>query len=56
MGVHEDYHRPSDTVDKIEFDLLQKRTQLVFYTSWVIANRDQRLVVDKLQNTQIKSK
>lgn len=55
-GVHDDYHRPSDTVDKIEFDLLQKRTQLVFYTSWVIANRDQKLVVDKLQNTQIKSK
>ena len=53
-GVHEDYHRPTDTVDKIEFDLLQKRTQLVFYTSWVIANRDQRLMVDKLQNTKLK--
>jgi len=53
-GVHDDYHRPSDTVDKIEFDLLQKRAQLVFYTSWVIANRDQRLVVDKPQNTEVK--
>lgn len=52
-GVHDDYHRPTDTVDKIEFDLLQKRTQLVFYTSWVIANRDRRLVIDKLQNTEI---
>ncbi len=48
-GVHEDYHRPTDTVDKIEFDLLQKRAQLIFYTAWVIANRDHRPVVDKLQ-------
>lgn len=52
-GVHDDYHQPTDTVDKIEFDLLQKRAQLVFYTSWFIANRDQRLVVDKLQDTEI---
>lgn len=46
-GTHEDYHKPTDTVDKIEFDLLKKRTHLVFYTAWEIANRDQRLVVDK---------
>ncbi len=46
-GVHEDYHRPSDEVDKIEFDQLAKRAQLVFYTAWEIANRDGRLVVDK---------
>jgi hypothetical protein len=52
-GVHDDYHRPTDTIDKIEFDLLQKRAQLVFYTSWIIANREQRLVVDKLQDTEI---
>jgi hypothetical protein len=26
---------------------LKKRTHLVFYTAWEIANRDQRLVVDK---------
>ncbi|MCF6360717.1 MAG: M28 family peptidase [Cyclobacteriaceae bacterium] len=46
-GTHDDYHKPTDTVDKIEFDLLQKRAQLVFYTAWVISNRDERLVVDK---------
>lgn len=46
-GVHEDYHKHTDTVDKIEFDMLQKRAQLVFYTAWEIANRDGRLVVDK---------
>ena len=46
-GVHVDYHKPTDTVDKIEFDMLQKRAQLVFYTAWEIANRDDRLVIDK---------
>lgn len=46
-GTHEDYHKPSDTTEKIEFDLLTKRTQLVFYTAWEVANRDNRLVVDK---------
>jgi len=55
-GIHEDYHRPTDTVDKIEFDLLQKRAQLVFYTSWVIANRDQRLVVDKILDVDTQPK
>ena len=46
-GVHQDYHKSTDTADKIRYDLLQKRTQLVFYTAWKIANRDNRLVVDK---------
>ncbi len=46
-GVHEDYHKPTDTPDKIRYDLLQKRAQLVFYTAWEIANRENRLVVDK---------
>ena len=49
-GTHDDYHRETDTVDKIEFDLLQKRAQLVFHTSWVIANREDRLVVDKIKD------
>jgi Zn-dependent M28 family amino/carboxypeptidase len=45
-GVHEDYHKPSDEVSKINFPLLAKRAQLVYYTSWELANRDQRPVVD----------
>lgn len=46
-GIHEDYHKPSDEVDKIEFDLLTKRAQVVFYTAWEIANREQRIATDK---------
>lgn len=54
-GTHDDYHQPTDTVDKIEFDLLQKRAQLVFYTAWVISNREDRLVVDKPINESVES-
>jgi hypothetical protein len=46
-GVHADYHRPTDDVDKINFDLLAQRAQLVFATAWQIANRDSRPKVDK---------
>jgi len=45
-GSHADYHRPSDTIDKIQFDLLAKRTQLIFLTAWELANREERIVVD----------
>ena len=45
-GAHEDYHKITDTVDKIEFDLLEMRTKLIFYTAWNIANREERVVVD----------
>ncbi|HLZ17064.1 MAG TPA: M28 family peptidase [Cyclobacteriaceae bacterium] len=46
-GIHEDYHKPSDEVSKIDFDLLAKRGKIVFYTAWELANRDNRIVVDK---------
>jgi Zn-dependent M28 family amino/carboxypeptidase len=46
-GIHEDYHQVSDEVSKIEFDLLAKRARTAFYTAWEIANRDNRLLVDK---------
>ena len=45
-GLHPDYHRPTDDVEKIDFKLAEKSARLVFYTAWDIANRDQRLVVD----------
>jgi hypothetical protein len=45
-GVHADYHGVGDEVSKINFSLLAKRTQLVFYTAWDLANADNRPVVD----------
>lgn len=41
-GIHEDYHQPGDEVHKIDFNLLVRRAQLVFYTSWDLVNRDKR--------------
>lgn len=52
-GVHEDYHQPSDTIDKINFEMLTKRAKLVFYTAWVLANRDERPTVDKIQDQNL---
>lgn len=46
-GVHEDYHKATDEVDKIEFDALEKRTRLAFVIAWELANRENRPVVDK---------
>lgn len=46
-GTHEDYHRISDTPDKINYEMLEKRTKLVFATAWELANRKDRPVVDK---------
>ncbi|MCF8459983.1 MAG: M28 family peptidase [Flavobacteriales bacterium] len=45
-GVHEDYHQPTDTVDKIMFQKMEKIARLIFHTAWEIANRDERLKVD----------
>lgn len=46
-GIHEDYHKPTDDADKIDYVALQKRAQLVFATAWEIANRKERILVDK---------
>lgn len=45
-GTHADYHRPTDTVDKIEWDVMAKRAKLVFHTAWILANREERTPVD----------
>jgi Zn-dependent M28 family amino/carboxypeptidase len=37
-GVHKDYHRPTDTVDKILFDRMTKIVRLIYYTGWNVAN------------------
>lgn len=45
-GIHKDYHKPTDTVDKINFDLMLKRTQYIFMTGWDMANRNDMLKRD----------
>lgn len=48
-GIHEDYHKETDEISKINFDLMEKRTKLVFYTAWELANRDERIKIDVKQ-------
>ncbi len=49
-GTHEDYHKPTDTPDKIEYELMTKRTRLIFQTAWEVANREGRITADKLES------
>ena len=46
-GEHADYHKPTDTFDKIDFEQMLKRTQLIFVTTWELANRPEQI---KLNN------
>ncbi len=48
-GTHEDYHRPGDTPDKIDYETLALRARLIFATAWEVANREERPVVDKAE-------
>ena len=46
-GQHEDYHQTTDTADKINYPLLEKRTRLIFATAWQLANQEKTIIVDK---------
>lgn len=55
-GVHADYHQPGDEISKINFPLLSRRAQLVYYTAWELANGSHRPVVDKNEDGTPKTK
>lgn len=46
-GEHEDYHRPGDHAEKIDYQKLEKVTRTVFVTMWELANMSARPRVDK---------
>ena len=46
-GVHEDYHEPSDTPDKIDYQKMEKVTRTVYVMAWALSNQAKRPVVDK---------
>ncbi|MFK7806986.1 MAG: M28 family peptidase [Saprospiraceae bacterium] len=48
-GTHADYHRSTDTVEKINFEKMETIGRLVFHTAWELANRDKRIIVDVKQ-------
>ena len=45
-GTHADYHQPTDTADKLNYELLEKRTKLIFHTAWKLANRENKPALD----------
>jgi Zn-dependent M28 family amino/carboxypeptidase len=37
-GLHKDYHQASDTAKKIDFQAINRVSQLIFLTAWELAN------------------
>ena len=52
-GVHEDYHRPGDSVDKIDFQKMEKVARTIYMTLWEVANLPARPKVDKQLPVQL---
>ena len=46
-GIHEDYHKETDTIEKIRFRKVKRITQLIFLTAWEIVNREERIKLNK---------
>jgi Zn-dependent M28 family amino/carboxypeptidase len=42
-GLHSDYHKPSDTPDKILYDRMELIVRAIFATAWELANREERV-------------
>jgi len=42
-----DYHKTTDDIEKINWPLFEKRAQMIFYTAWEMANRNEMLKRDK---------
>jgi len=45
-GLHDDYHKVTDTLEKIDFKKIETITRLVFLTAWELANREKRIILE----------
>jgi Zn-dependent M28 family amino/carboxypeptidase len=45
-GLHTDYHKPSDTADKIDYEKVELISRAIYQIGYTIANKKTRLVVD----------
>ncbi len=52
-GTHEDYHRPGDTADKIDYQKMEKVARTIYMMAWEVANRATRVKVDKPLPSQL---
>ncbi len=46
-GVHEDYHKHTNTMEKLIYEKVEKTAKLIFYTAWELSNAEERPKVDK---------
>jgi hypothetical protein len=46
-GLNDDFYKPTDTEDKIDYATTRTRAQLIFYTAWTLANRDDMVRRDR---------
>jgi len=42
-GFHDDYHKITDTPDKILYDRMEKIVRAIFFTTWELANSEEEL-------------
>jgi len=52
-GLHPDYHRPTDTPDKIDFNEITVVSKTVAAVGWVLANQDGRPALNKTLPEQL---
>lgn len=52
-GVHEDYHRPSDSADKIDYQKLSRVAKLIYSSAVEVTNFEGRPVVDNEEFIEI---
>jgi Zn-dependent M28 family amino/carboxypeptidase len=55
-GVHEDYHRPGDEPQKIDYQKMEKVARTIYLTLWEVANRSTRVKVDKQLPAQLQQR
>jgi hypothetical protein len=46
-GLHEDYHQPSDTPDRLDYDKIARAARLIGDLTLALADRPARLVIDQ---------
>jgi hypothetical protein len=46
-GVHEDYHQPGDSPDKIDYGKMEKVARTIFLTMWEVSDLPSRPKIDK---------
>jgi Zn-dependent M28 family amino/carboxypeptidase len=55
-GVHEDYHRPGDEPQKIDYVKMEKVARTIYMTLWEVANLPVRPKVDKQLPAQLQQR